>query len=79
MVTYPNTVTALAPQLTSHLVVFLKITIAAENEMVDMQHMLHMILIYCFFFEKRTPNKCSMKFRGYISNPMAFMAQCQFI
>lgn len=49
MVIYPNTVIALAPQLTSHLVVFLKITIPARKQMVDMQHMLHMILIYCLF------------------------------
>lgn len=77
MVTYPHTVIASAPQLTSHLVVFLKITIAARRQIVDMQHMLHIMLIYCFFWKKK--KNCSMKSRGQISDPVKFMAQCQFI
>lgn len=53
MVTYTDTVIATAPQLTYHLVVFLKITIAARKQMVDMQHMLHIMLIYCLFLKKK--------------------------
>lgn len=71
----PKKVIASAPQLTSHLVVFLKITIAARKQMVDMQCMLHIIIIYCLFRKKN----CRMKFREQISNPVKFMAQWQFI
>lgn len=72
MVMYPNIVTASTPHLSSCLVVFLKISIAARKQMVEMQHMLH--ITYCLF-----KKNYSIKFRGQISNPVKLMVQCQFI
>lgn len=50
MITYPNIVTASTPQLSSCLVVFLKISIDARKQMVEMQHVLHIMIIYYPFF-----------------------------
>lgn len=73
MVTYPNIVTASTPQLSSFLVVFLKISIAGRKQMVDAACVAHNDNLLPFFLNY------SIKFRGKISNPVKFMVQWQFI